>query len=69
MARHKRTHPCNLAPSPCPAPGPPPPRPDLSNLVNEAALLAAQQDATAITAPMIDYAYDKVRRAATPLPD
>ncbi|KIY93083.1 cell division protease FtsH [Monoraphidium neglectum] len=33
---------------------------DLSNLVNEAALLAAQRDATAISAPMIDYAYDKI---------
>jgi ATP-dependent Zn protease len=28
--------------------------------VNEAALLAAQRDASAITMPMIDYAYDKV---------
>lgn len=33
---------------------------DLSNLVNEAALLAAKQGADQITPEMIDYAYDKV---------
>jgi ATP-dependent metalloprotease len=33
---------------------------DLANLVNEAALLAAKQGADAITAGMVDYAYDKV---------
>ncbi|GBF97365.1 ATP-dependent zinc metalloprotease [Raphidocelis subcapitata] len=33
---------------------------DLSNLINEAALLAAQRDAAAVTASMIDYAYDKI---------
>ncbi|KAI8474800.1 MAG: peptidase family M41-domain-containing protein [Monoraphidium minutum] len=33
---------------------------DLSNLINEAALLAAQRDAAAVTPAMIDYAYDKI---------
>ena len=46
---------------PSPSPPPPPPLPpDLANLINEAALLAAQSDAMAITAPMVDHAYDKV---------
>eukprot|EP00882_Tetradesmus_deserticola_P011814 GHRQ01012505.1.p1 GENE.GHRQ01012505.1~~GHRQ01012505.1.p1 ORF type:complete len:329 (+),score=195.39 GHRQ01012505.1:773-1759(+) len=33
---------------------------DISNLVNEAALLAAKRGADAISADMVDYAYDKV---------
>eukprot|EP00878_Enallax_costatus_P001632 GHUV01001784.1.p1 GENE.GHUV01001784.1~~GHUV01001784.1.p1 ORF type:complete len:896 (+),score=273.74 GHUV01001784.1:260-2947(+) len=33
---------------------------DISNLVNEAALLAAKRGADIITADMVDYAYDKV---------
>ena len=33
---------------------------DLSNLINEAALLAAQRGAPAIDAAMVDYAYDKI---------
>eukprot|EP00775_Hariotina_reticulata_P001558 gene1558-1898_t len=36
---------------------------DLSNLVNEAALLAAKRGADQITADMIDYSYDKVALA------
>lgn len=58
----------------CPPPTPPPPHTqallarqtsgfsgaDLANLVNEAALLAAKRGADAITADMVDYAFDKV---------
>ena len=34
---------------------------DISNLINEAALLAAKQDKDAISPAMIDYAFDKIR--------
>ena len=33
---------------------------DISNLINEAALLAAKENKETITPAMLDYAYDKI---------